>query len=105
MGVKGSVKRRRVDCDSRFYRGYMYAMATVPMVGLWVGFARMQKTYAIVGVLFVPMLAAALLRMNGKAGWIGSRYRNRPWTSVVLASILLFFLLAGYLGVDAALRR
>ena len=105
MGIKGSVKRRRVDCDSRFYRGYMYAMATVPMVGLWVGFARMQKTYAIVGVLFVPMLAAALLRMNGKAGWIGSRYRNRPWTSVVLASILLFFLLAGYLGVDAALRR
>jgi Mn2+/Fe2+ NRAMP family transporter len=105
MGVKGSGKRRRVDCDSRFYRGYMYAMATIPMLGLWVGFARMQKTYAIVGVLFVPMLAAALLRMNGKAGWIGSRYRNRPWTSVVLASILLFFLLAGYLGVDAALRR
>ena len=69
MGVKGSGKRRRVDCDSRFYRGYMYAMATVPMVGLWVGFALMQKTYAIVGVLFVPMLAAALLRMNGKAGW------------------------------------
>lgn len=105
MGVKGPDQRRQVDPDSRFYRATMYAMATIPMLGLWVGFARMQKTYAIVGVLFVPMLAAALLRMNGNAGWIGTRYQNRPWTSVVLASILLFFLLAGYLGVEAALRR
>ncbi len=105
MGVKGAGKRRRVDPGSRIYRGYMYAMATIPMLGLWVGFARMQKTYAIVGVLFVPMLAAALLRMNGKAGWIGTRYRNRPWTSVILASILLFFLAAAYLGIEAALRR
>jgi len=105
MGVKGAGQRRRVDPDSRFYRGTMYAMATIPMLGLWVGFARMQKTYAIVGVLFVPMLAAALLRMNGNAEWIGNRYRNRPWTSIVLASILLFFLLAGYLGVEAALGR
>ena len=105
MGEKGTARRRRVDPDSRIYRGTMYAMATIPMVGLWVGFARMQKTYAIVGVLFVPMLAAALLRMNGKTGWIGSRYRNRPWTSAVLASILIFFLLAGYLGVEATFRR
>lgn len=105
MGSRGSGRRRRVDPDSRLYRGFMYAMATIPMVGLWVGFARMQKTYAIVGVLFVPMLAAALLRMNGKAGWIGSGYRNRPWTSVALASILIFFLLAGYLAVEAAFRR
>lgn len=105
MGAKGTARRRRVDPDSRIYRGTMYAMATIPMVGLWVGFARMQKTYAIVGVIFVPMLAAALLRMNGKAGWIGSGYRNRPWTSIVLVSILLFFLLAGYLGVEAAFRR
>lgn len=105
MGNQGSGRRRRVDPGSRLYRGFMYAMATIPMVGLWVGFARMQKTYAIVGVLFVPMLAAALLRMNGKAGWIGSGYRNRPWTSVALASILIFFLLAGYLAVEAAFRR
>ena len=105
MGAKGTAQRRRVDPDSRFYRGCMYAMATIPMLGLWVGFARMQKTYAIVGVLFVPMLAAALLRMNGKAGWIGSRYRNRLWTTAVLVSVLLFFLFAGYLGIDAALRR
>ena len=105
MGAKAAGRRRRVDPDSRFYRRTMYAMATIPMLGLWVGFARMQKTYAIVGVLFVPMLAAALLYMNGNTAWIGNRYRNRPWTSVVLASILLFFLLAGYLGIETALRR
>ena len=43
--------------------------------------------------------------MNGKAEWIGSRYRNRSWTSVILASILLFFLTAGYLGIEAVLKR
>ena len=29
------------------YRWYLYGMAVVPMIGLWIGFARIQKFYAI----------------------------------------------------------
>jgi len=50
------------------------------MLGLWIGFANMQKFYAIIGALFLPMLALTLLRLNGQS--IGSQYRNHPLTTV-----------------------
>jgi len=86
-----------VSTDSAPYRWYLYGMAFVPMVGLWVGFAVMQKTYAIVGALFMPMLAIVLLSLNGRASRIGERYRNHPITSVFLIAVLLFFVTAGWL--------
>ena len=79
------------------YRWYLYGMASLPMLGLWVGFARMQKLYAIVGALFLPMLALVLLLLNGRSAWVGERYRNHPVTSVFLAAILLFFAMAGWM--------
>jgi hypothetical protein len=62
-------------------------------------FQTMQKTYAIVGALFVPMLAVALLVMNGRTAWVGPRFRNSLATAAVLIAIVLFFLLAGVLEV------
>ena len=92
-------KERQIRSDSTPYRWYQYSMAFVPMLGLWVGFANMQKGYAIVGALFMPMLAIVLLLLNGRAAWIGERYRNHPLTSLFLVLILLFFLMAGWLKV------
>ena len=88
-----------LDTGSWAYRGYLYAIGTLPMLGLWVGFARMQKLYAIVGALFIPMLAIALLILNGRERWVGKHHKNRPVTSAVLVLILLFFLTAGWLAV------
>lgn len=86
-----------VDTRSKPYRSYLYAMAILPMSGLFVGFTQMQKIYAILGALFIPMLAIVLLLLNGRADWVG-RYRNRPVTTAVLWLVLLFFVTAAWLG-------
>ena len=88
-----------VRTDSAVYRWFLYGLALLPMAGLWVGFAKMQKTYAVFGALFMPMLALVLLLLNGRAAWIGRQYRNRPLTTVLLLLILIFFAAAGYLAV------
>ena len=92
-------RNRTIDSHSKVYRWCLYGMATVPMIGLWVGFAAMQKFYAIVGALFIPMLALTLLLLNGRTKWVGERYRNHPLTSALLIVILLFFLIAGWLTI------
>ena len=74
-------------------------MATLPMLGLWVGFANMQKFNAIWEALFMPILAMTLLILDGRARWVGEGYKKRPLTSTVLVLILLFFLMAGWLTI------
>ncbi len=96
----GVESAKRVDTNSLPYRGYLYAIALVPIIGLAaIEFQTMQKTYAVVGALFVPMLAAVLLLMNGRAASVGRRFKNSLGTSIVLIAVVLFFLLAGALQV------
>lgn len=92
-------KGRLIGPHLASYRWYLYGMAVIPMIGLWVGFAKMQQFYAIFGALFIPMLAGALLLLNGRAAWIGVRYRNGPIVLTLLVITLVFFLAAGWLTV------
>jgi Mn2+/Fe2+ NRAMP family transporter len=89
----------KVDTKSFSYKGYLYALALIPILGLWTGFSQIQKLYAIIGALFIPMLALALLILNTKAKFAAVTYRNRPVTTLCLIAILLFFLLAGGLKI------
>jgi hypothetical protein len=50
-----------------------------------------QKLYTVTGALFFPLLALALLVFNGRAAWVGERFRNRPATVIVLLAFLAFF--------------
>ena len=59
--------------------------------GLFGGFRAVQKAYAVVGAAFLPLLAIALLILNGNTRWVGERMRNRPWTSAVLGATVVFF--------------
>ena len=59
----------------------------------------MQQIYAVVGALFIPMLALVLLWVNGRAKWVGAQYKSSFWTSPVLIATLLFFILAGSLAI------
>lgn len=91
-GTDGDSDRRPdVDTASRPYRGYMIALAFVPMVGLFSSFARVQQIYAIVGATFIPLLALVLLILNGRAAWVGEENRNGPATTGVLVAILVLF--------------
>jgi Mn2+/Fe2+ NRAMP family transporter len=93
-----SESKQRVDPTSRCYRGFLYAMALIPIIclipipGLTVNFQQAQKVYAIVGAAFMPMLAAALLALNSSK-WIGRENRNSVLTIVVLVMTLVFFLI------------
>ncbi len=82
---------RTIDTRGLPYRAYLVGIAIVPMLGLVVDFRKVQTAYAIFGACFVPLAAIGLLLLNGRADWIGARYRNRPLTVVLLAlSVLLF---------------
>jgi Mn2+/Fe2+ NRAMP family transporter len=92
-----------VDTRGRPYRAYLLAIALVPMLGLLFSFREVQKVYAVFGALFVPLLAATLLLLNGRADWVGLKMKNRPVTTVLLSATVLLFLYFGYLQVHSSL--
>ena len=79
------------------YRGYLFALGTVPMASLFADFTAVQKAYAVFGALFMPMTAVALLALNGRAARVGKDMKNRPLTVAILAATLLLFLAFGFL--------
>ncbi len=89
------------DVDTRRlpYRCYLVALGLVSIAGLFASFVQVQMVYALLGALFIPVLALALLILNGRREWIGSRHLNRPLTSVILVATLVLFLVFGYLQI------
>lgn len=84
-----------VSTASRPYRIYLWALALVPICGLLLPFRQIQKAYAIVGATFLPLLALALLILNGRRAWVGARFRNRWPTALTLTATIVFFVVAG----------
>jgi hypothetical protein len=62
----------------------------VPMIGLFFSFREVQKFYTVIGAYVFPLLALALLVLNGRASWVGA-FKNRPLTVIALAAVLTFF--------------
>jgi Mn2+/Fe2+ NRAMP family transporter len=93
---------REVDPAGWVYRGWLLALAVVPVVltasGGMGSFREVQRLYGTVGALFVPAVALLLLGMNGRRAWVGDA-RNGPITVVVLVSSLLFFAWLGWSGL------
>ncbi len=99
--VLGAVRVAPAELDrSHAYRGYLIALALVPMLGLLFSFQQMQKLYAMVGAAFIPVLALALLIMNGRRAWVGAQ-RNGLGALALLVGALGFFALLAVLGVAA----
>lgn len=93
----------RVDTRGRTYRLYLVALALVPLLGLPYDFQLVQRVNSVFGALVMPMLALALLVLNGRASWVGKALRNRWWTSAILLAILGFFAWVGLPKLLAAL--
>jgi Mn2+/Fe2+ NRAMP family transporter len=85
----------QVDTRGKPYRGYLLALALVPLLGLSYDFQIVQKAYSVFGALVMPMVALTLLLLNGRAAWVGQSLRNRWWTSLTLVIILGFFAWVG----------
>ena len=93
-----SARARAVDTRAPAYRGYLVALALVPLAGLDLPFRQVQLAYAVVGACFLPLLALALLVLNGRRALVG-RLRNGPVTVVALLLTLAFFAWFGWLEV------
>jgi Mn2+/Fe2+ NRAMP family transporter len=81
---------------TRAYRGYLVAIALVPLVLLWGTVQSVQLAYAVMGALFMPLLAVTLLILNNQERWVGSRFRSPWWVNAVLVITVLLF---AYMGV------
>jgi Mn2+/Fe2+ NRAMP family transporter len=96
---RGALRRAAIDTRSRAYRGFLVAIAVAPMLGLVQRFDRVQLYYGLVGASFLPLLALALLLLNGRRDLVGA-LRNRPASVLALVLTLAFFALAGLLGLS-----
>ena len=76
---------------TRAYRGFLIALAVVPIPMLFVSFKVAQQYYAVFGATFIPALAALLLVMNGRASWVGAGMKNRVWSAAALGAAVLLF--------------
>ncbi len=72
------------------YRVYLLVLAFLPMLGLLMSFKEVQKLYSVIGSLFIPLLAIALLVLNGRRRWVGN-FTNKLLTIVTLLASLVFF--------------
>jgi Mn2+/Fe2+ NRAMP family transporter len=99
--LRGSERARHGPVDTRGlpYRGYLGALGLVSIAGLFSSFIQIQKVYAVLGALFIPMLALALVLLNGRQELVGAKLRNHAWSRIALWATLGMFLAFGYLEI------
>jgi Mn2+/Fe2+ NRAMP family transporter len=73
------------------YRVYLLLITVTSLPLLWLTVERAQLTYAVLGSLFMPLLALTLLLLNNRTAWVGHEFRNKWITNTVLVTTLLFF--------------
>jgi Mn2+/Fe2+ NRAMP family transporter len=83
------------DSSSPIYRYSLISIATIPTVGLFISFSRIQLAYAVVGAAFMPILAIALLFLNGSRKRIGEAGLNSMLATMSLVAFIAFFIWAG----------
>jgi Mn2+/Fe2+ NRAMP family transporter len=81
---------------SRFYRGYLVSMATLPLILLRWPVEQLQLAFGLTGAMLLPLLAATLLIMNNREEWVGRRFRTGALLNALLGAALVFFLFVGF---------
>jgi Mn2+/Fe2+ NRAMP family transporter len=84
------------------YRSYLVAIAVVPLVLVGMPVRSIQLAHAVLGALFMPLLALTLLIMNNHRGWVGDRFRSGWLPNLLLGMTLVAFLVVG--GLDLSRR-
>lgn len=106
--VDGEQQAVGVDRDevsftrSKAYRGYLIALAIVPLPLLFRKVEHVQLLYAVLGAFFMPLLALTLLLMNNRRDWVGA-HRSGWVINTILVITLLFFGFVGVQEIAAAL--
>ena len=71
------------------YRAYLLGLATLPALGVWLDFADVQRAFGILGSIFIPLLALALLLMNNRRGWVGRHANGLAANAALVAAMLV----------------
>ena len=79
------------------YKFYQIAIATVPMIGLLYGFKDIQKYYAVIGALFVPLLAITLIILNNNHKLLRANVNGK-------LAVMMLLLTLGFFGYVAWLK-
>lgn len=106
---------RGSNTKSATYWLAMIGIAVLPATALLISFQRIQLAYAVVGACFMPILAVALIFLNGSRKRVGESAVNSRLTTSLLVFVVLFFTWAGFYeardriikyqdSVDATLR-
>ncbi|MCH2139374.1 MAG: divalent metal cation transporter, partial [Phycisphaerales bacterium] len=77
-------------------RGVMIALATVPLLHVAQPFDQVQQVYAVIGALFLPLLALVLLAITTRRGWMGVHRTGTLGMTGLVAVLALF----GWLAVS-----
>lgn len=89
--ARGEGSRDKDLAKTPAYRWYLLAIAIVPIPLLWVSLTFVVLTYAVLGALFMPLVAFTLLLMNNRATLVGRQFKNGPFVNTILVATLLFF--------------
>lgn len=96
-GIILDESREKNITRTKEYRSYLLALAFIPIHLLWFKVQQVQLVYAVMGALFMPLLALTLLFLNTNQAWVGKEFKNRWITNLLLVLILAFFL---YIGIQ-----
>lgn len=83
------------------YRVFLAALTVLPMSLLWLNVQQVQLAYAVMGALFIPLVALTLLLLNNRRTLVAPGFRNSLAVNALLIVTLAFFL---YLGVKELLN-
>ena len=89
---RDEILRLKTDAKGLTYRTYLFLLAIIPMISLFTSFREVQKLYTVTGAFFIPLLALALLLLNGRARCIGKEFKNRLPATISLLATLVFFI-------------
>jgi Mn2+/Fe2+ NRAMP family transporter len=87
------------------YRGYLVFITLAPIPLLWLSLEQAQLAYTVFASFFMPLLAATLLVMNTRTGWVGREFRSGWITNAALIATLALFTYAGVREAMDALGR
>lgn len=81
---------------SRAYKGYLIVLAFLPVLTLWFKVQSVQLVYAVLGSIFMPLLALTLILLNNRVQWVGREFRYKVLMNLILGAVLVFF---AYIGI------
>jgi Mn2+/Fe2+ NRAMP family transporter len=84
------------------YRACLIGLAVFSLPVLFLSVKQAQLAYAVLGSLFMPLLALTLLILNNRSDWVGERFRNGWAANAVLGFTLLFF---GWIAARTAVDK